>query len=295
MSDAQKLYECHGHLMMDGADFQCARRRHSECVDISAVKENLAALKAAGVTYFRDGGDACGVAAVARVLAPDWGIEYVTPVFAIHKRGHYGAIVGRSFSDLDAYCALVTEAKAAGCDFIKLMLSGIITFKRYGELSCPGLAPEEIRELVRIAHAEGFAVMAHVNGAETVRAAIAAGVDSIEHGYFMDDTAIEMLAGSDSIWVPTIAATAAFLGRAGFDETIAAQTVERQKHSVRRAAELGATIACGSDAGAVGVLHGVGAAREYKLLQAAGMTAEQIHVGNEAIRRKFRAKGESCK
>lgn len=293
MSKPLELFECHGHLMMDGADFQCARQRHAAGVDIAAVERNLAALHGAGVRYFRDGGDAYGVSAAARELAPRWDIEYVSPIFAIHKKAYYGGIVGRSFSDIGEYRTRVAEAKAAGCDFIKLMLSGIITFKKYGELSCPGLEAGEIRELIHIAHEEGFSVMAHVNGTETVRAAIAAGVDSIEHGYFMDDAAIRMLAASNSIWVPTIAATAAFLDRAGFDAEITEQTVENQKRSVCRAAELGAVIACGSDAGAAGVPHGAGTAAEMKFLRAAGMTAEQIATGNEAVRRRFGNLGET--
>lgn len=286
-----ELYECHGHLMMDGADFAAARRRHSGGIDFAALRENLRALQAAGVTYFRDGGDALGVSAAARALAPDYGICYVSPIFAIHRIGRYGSIVGRGFSDLEEYRALVAQAQEAGCDFIKLMFSGIITFKAYGELSCPGLDPAEIRELVAIAHGAGLPVMAHVNGADTVRAAIAAGTDSIEHGYFMDRDCLERLAGSDSIWVPTVAATEAFDGRPGFDPDAAARTWREQLEAVRRAAALGAAIACGSDAGAVGVPHGAGALRERELLRSAGLTEAQLAAGNAALRQRFSPRG----
>ena len=188
------LYECHGHALMDGADFRTARDKHKNGVDDFAVRAVLDALQRAGVGYFRDGGDALGVSLRARALAGDWGITYRSPAFAIHKKGRYGSIVGKSWSDLTEYRALVAEAKAAGCDFIKLMFSGVITFQNYAELSCPGLTAAEIAALVEIAHGEGFAVMAHVNGADTVRAAIEAGTDSIEHGYFMDDDCLRALA-----------------------------------------------------------------------------------------------------
>ena len=288
MSAETGLFECHGHLMMDGADFSAARRRHAAGVVLSEVKESLTALRDAGVTYFRDGGDALGVSAAARTLAPDWGIGYATPVFAMHRNGRYGSIVGRGFGSIAEYRALVAEAKAARCDFIKLMFSGIITFKAYGELSCPGLEAEEIRALVRIAHGEGFAVMAHVNGPDTVLAAIEAGTDSIEHGYFMDDACLSALAASESIWVPTVAATAAFVGRAGFDPDVTAETVERQKAAVRRAYALGAKIASGSDSGAVGVPHGAGTVTEYGLLRGAGVPDEAIAAANALLRKKFR-------
>ena len=283
-----ELYECHGHLMMDGEDYKTARLRHTGGVNLSALRENLSALQHAGVRYFRDGGDALGVSAAAREIAGDYGIEYATPIFAIHRKGYYGSIVGRGYTDLAEYRGLVAEAKAAGCDFIKLMFSGIITFQAYGELSCPGLEAAEIRELVHIAHGEGFAVMAHVNGPDTVRAAIEAGTDSIEHGYFMDEEGLAALAASDSIWVPTIAATAAFIGREGFDAEATLRTVEGQKCSVRRAYELGAKIACGSDSGAFGVPHGSGAVTEAALLRGAGVPDAAVADANALLRQRFR-------
>lgn len=285
--NTNKRYECHGHMMMDGADFSSAKKRHSESVDIDVVREELLNLKQSGVVYFRDGGDNLGVSIAARSLAPEYGIQFVTPAFAIHKKRHYGSIVGKTFSDILEYRGLLEEAKSAGCDFIKLMFSGIITFQNYGELSCPGLLEEEICELVAIAHGEGFAVMAHVNGSDTVRSAIKAGTDSIEHGYFMDDNCLQQLAESQSIWVPTIAATNAFIGRPGFDSTVAEETVRVQKENVRRALALGAIVAAGSDSGAVGVPHGEGTATEYRLLIEAGADPEQLEFSNRQLQSRF--------
>lgn len=281
------LYECHGHALMDGADFAPARRRHAGGVDETAVRACLAALQSAGVGYFRDGGDALGVSLCAREIAGEYGITYRSPAFAIHKAGYYGGIVGRAWRDLREARALIAEAKAAGCDFIKLMYSGIITFMKYGELSCPGLAPEEIAALVDIAHGEGFAVMAHVNGAETVRAAIDAGTDSVEHGYFMDDDCLRALAASGTIWVPTVAAIDAFIDRPGFDTAVARRTLETQLERIRRASDMGAQIASGSDSGAVGVPHGVGTETEYVLLRRAGLTDAQIENANRALATRF--------
>ena len=288
MNTQQELYECHGHLMMDGEDYLTARRRHLGGVDMSAVRSYLTALQNAGVRYFRDGGDALGVSEAARGIAPDWGIEYATPVFAIHREGRYGGIVGRGYRDLAEYRVRIAEAKAAGCDFIKLMFSGIITFRAFGELSCPGLDAGEIRALVEIAHGEGFRVMAHVNGADSVLAAVDAGTDSIEHGYFMDGACLRALADSESIWVPTIAAIAAFVGRPGFDPEVTAQVFAHQQDCIRRAAEMGVKIACGSDSGAVGVPHGSGAATEHALLCNAGVSPEAIADASELLRRRFR-------
>ncbi len=284
---SEGLYECHGHALMDGAAFADARRRHADGIDTGAVKACLGALRRAGVTYFRDGGDALGVSLRAREMAADYGIVYRSPAFAIHKAGRYGGIVGRAWSDLAEYRALVAQAKTDGCDFIKLMYSGIITFREYGALSCPGLEAEEIAALVEIAHGEGFAVMAHVNGAQTVRAAVEAGTDSVEHGYFMDDACLDALAGSNTIWVPTAAAIEAFIDRPGFDPSVARRTLETQLSRIRAAAARGVLIAAGSDSGAVGVPHGAGTAAEYRLLRAAGLADAQIEAANRALAERF--------
>ena len=62
----------------------------------------------------------------------------------------------------------------------------------------------EVKEMVHIAHEEGFAVMSHTNGIYGTRAAIEAGVDSLEHGNYMDEETIAMLADSITVWVPTL-------------------------------------------------------------------------------------------
>ena len=283
-----RLYECHGHIMMDGADFSAARERHRHGVDRTAVESALAALRKAGVGYFRDGGDALGVSVLGRALAPDYGIEYVTPGFAIHKKGYYGAIVGREYETISEFRALVRELKAAGGDFVKIMLSDIITFKAYAHLSCPGLPADEIADLVNIAHGEGLPVMVHVNGEDTVRAAAEAGVDSVEHGYFFHEDLLPLLAEKGIVWVPTLAAAEAFIGRRGIDNAGTAQrTLDEQLRMLRLAREAGVIVAAGSDSGAVGVPHGPGTVREYELLARAGVGGEALRRGNEILREKF--------
>lgn len=259
-------YECHGHSLMDGADFRAARERHSHGVDEPVVRAQLAALRAAGVTYFRDGGDAHGVSLFARSIAADYGIDYVSPAFAIHRKGRYGSIVGRAYETREEYQRLLLEAKAQHCDFIKIMLSGIITFQNYAELSCAPLDKEEIGWLIGDAHELGFAVMAHVNGAETIRAAVEAGLDSVDHGFFLDDYCLDAMAERGTFWVPTIAAAAAFRGRAGFNDAVACKTTGIQQRMAARALERGVLLCPGSDSGAVGVPHGEGILAEYALL-----------------------------
>ena len=274
--------------MMDGGDFGNAKKTHRNGIALSSVRQFLTDLQLNGIRYFRDGGDAFGVSLAARELAPDYGIHYVTPAFAIHRKGCYGGIVGRGYSDLRDFRERILEIQTEGGTFAKLMLSGIITFRQYGELSCPGLPTAEIREITAIAHDAGYPVMVHVNGNETVRAAISAGVDSIEHGYFMNEETLHALAGSNTVWVPTLAAIEAFIGRDGFNSGVASETLSRQMESLRIAASLGAHIAAGSDSGAVGVPHGQGTKNEYRLLREAGVSKHVIEEGNARIAALFR-------
>ena len=101
--------------------------------------------------------------------------------------GHYGAFIGRGFDTEDEYRALLDEAGEKRADFIKLMISGLIDFDHFGVLTEPGPELQDIRRMIELAHAAGFAVMAHANGDRAVTAALQAGVDSIEHGAYLSE------------------------------------------------------------------------------------------------------------
>lgn len=278
--------ECHGHVIMDGHDFKSAVLLHKYGPDMAAVRSALWDIQNAGVTYFRDGGDARGVSAAAREIAGEFDVDYVTPVFATHKKGRYGGIVGRAFESFRDFMGLLRDAKAARADFIKIMYSGILDFSEFGKLSCPPLEAGEIKLLVEAAHGEGFSVMAHCNGADTVKAAVAAGTDSVEHGYFMDDAAVADLSASDTIWVPTLAATAGFIDRPGTATGVAAAIVADQVSKLKAAAARGAMIASGSDAGAYGVPHSTALSQELELLSFLDPAA--IAGANDRLMARFR-------
>ena len=90
------------------------------------------------------------------------------------------------------------EAKGRGLDFIKIMTTGILDFNNHGSITGMSLEEDEVREMVHIAHEEGMKVMSHTNGVYGVRAALKAGVDSLEHGNYMDGETLEMLAESST-------------------------------------------------------------------------------------------------
>lgn len=259
-------YECHMHMFMDGVNYKKAVARHRAKPDEEDIRRKLSAYADAGVTCLRDGGDVLGVSARAAVLAPEYGITYRTPIFAIHKNGHYGGIVGRGFDTMKEYHRLVTEAGEAGADFIKIMVSGLLDFSREGALTEASLDSQEIHEMIRIAHEEGFAVMAHTNGADAVRAVAEAGVDSIEHGNFMDEDCLRLLCESGTVWVPTFVTITNLIGSGRYDDASLLRLKERQGAVIKRGFELGVPIAPGSDAGAYCVPHAQGIRDEYREL-----------------------------
>ena len=255
------------------------------------MRKCLETYQRAGVTFVRDGGDALEVSHLAKRLAPEYGIDYRTPVFAIHKNGHYGGIVGRGFDDLKEYHALVKEAGRQGADFIKIMTTGLLDFNNHGMVTGTPLEKEEVREMVHIAHEEGFAVMSHTNGVYGTQAAIEAGVDSLEHGNYMDDETIAMLADSHTVWVPTLVTVRNLMGCGRYDDAVLKPIMESGETSLRRAFRKKARVALGSDAGAYRVMHGTGIRDEYRaFLEILGDTPEVkkwMEQGEEEIRRRF--------
>ena len=271
------LSDCHIHMVLDGVYWKDAIARHRAGVREDWVRRTLSAYRQRGITYLRDGGDRWGVCSLAARLAPECGIRYRIPGAPIHKNGHYGGFIGRGFDTMADYRALVEETKRSGADFIKIMISGLMDFDRLGVLTDVPLTPEEIREMIAIAHGEGFSVMAHANGDATVAAAIAAGVDSIEHGAYLGQETLHRLAESRTVWVPTLVTFGNLIGCGRFPDAVLKPLLEGAMENVRTAAALGALIAPGSDAGAFRVLHGQGTLDEYALLKAAiGESCDEV-------------------
>ena len=281
--------DCHIHMVLDGADWKRAIDCHRNGPDRTLIRSRLKAYAKAGFDYLRDGGDKWGVGAAAREEAGEWGITYRTPLAPLILAGHYGGFIGEKYENLREYALLVKQRRAQGADFIKLMISGIMDFDRFGVLSEPGLDPALIRELLHIAHGEGFAVMAHCNGAGTARAAALAGADSIEHGAYLDDEALHAMAENGTIWCPTLSAIGNLRGRGRFDEGAVSAIYESAVQNLRRFAQMGGLIAPGSDAGAWAVPHGSGGVDEYAHLAHALGDGWEVIVkhGTDAVRTKF--------
>ena len=279
--------DCHVHMVLDGMDWKAAIRRHADGPDETWIRGVLERYRELGFTYLRDGGDRWGVGAKARDLAGAYGIVYRTPLAPLYKAGHYGAFIGKKYGSFREYADLVVQQRRSGADFIKIMISGLMDFDRFGVLTEDGLEPGEIRELVHIAHEEGFAVMAHANGARTVEAAACAGADSVEHGAYLDGDALRAMKENGTVWVPTLSAIGNLRGKGRFEETAVHAILESALENVERFAGMGGLLAPGTDAGAWAVPHG--SLTEFELLE--GVLGERtgavLEKGTAEIVRKF--------
>lgn len=280
-------YDCHMHMILDGQDWRAAIDRHRKAPEESFIRRVMSSYAREGFVYLRDGGDRWGAGKRAREIAPEYGITYRTPLAPLCRKGHYGAFIGLTYESYKEYRDLIARQREEGADFVKIMISGLMDFDHFGVLTDVPREKEEIRELIHIAHEEGFSVMVHANGARTVEAAAAAGVDSVEHGAYLDADALQAMVKNGTVWVPTLSTIGNLRGKGRFDETAVQQILESALQNVRHFVEMGGLLAPGTDAGAWAVPHGC--LSEYQLLtEALGEKTEEIlKRGIETILKKF--------
>ena len=170
----------------------------------------------------------------------------------------------------------VREQLKAGADCIKFCATGGVLDPQ----TEPGLqeySEEEMRVLIAEAHKAGKRVAAHAQGTEGIKAALRAGVDTIEHGIFLDEEAVSLMVERGVYFVPTLSAPYNLLrhGKRAELPQYAIRKAEEVKEahirSLRMALEAGVRIAAGTDAGTPFNYHGDNAL-ELELLVANGMT-----------------------
>ena len=279
--------DCHIHMILDGFEWRSAIARHNPVPDESWIREILKTYQNLGFTYLRDGGDRWGAGVKARELAPEYGITYRTPLAPLCKAGHYGTFIGEKYENFREYASLVKKHRANGADFIKIMISGLMDFDRCGVLTEPGFPAEDIGELIHIAHEEGFSVMAHCNGARTAEAAARYGIDSIDHGAYLDTDALSAMKEAGCIWCPTLSTIGNLRDKGRFNEEAVQAILKTAMENVSAFAAMGGILAPGTDAGAWAVPHG--SLTEFVLLrQAIGDGADAVMArGTQTVMDRF--------
>lgn len=272
------LVDCHVHLALDGEDFQKAARSWTAPEEMKKhLARRLANTLARGVLAVRDGGDRAGIGFLAKEMIKSGTLfsPHITITgSALRKSGMYGSFLGAGVNKGELAGSL-KRLIAAGVDQIKVLVSGIVSFREYGRVGPLQFGPEELNILVAEAHRAGLKVMAHANSDQAVTMAARAGVDSIEHGYFIGRSTLAMLAELDISWVPTVVPVASQVRRSDlFSQEqlrVIEKTYKKQLEAIGEAAVLGVRLGVGTDAGAPGVPHGEGYLEELALYRQAGL------------------------
>ncbi|MCG2586884.1 amidohydrolase family protein [Massilia sp. TS11] len=170
----------------------------------------------------------------------------------------------------------VRQRYKEGADLIKITATGgVLSQARNGQN--PQFTEEEIRSIVQTAKDYGFRVAAHAHGVEGIKRALRAGVDSIEHGTYMDDEAIALFKEKGAWYVPTISA-GRFVADKAKEPDYYSPLVQPKaaaigpliQNTFARAYKAGVKIAFGTDAAVFP--HGDNA-KEFQYMVEAGMPA----------------------
>ncbi len=174
----------------------------------------------------------------------------------------------------DAVRAAVRWNVKYGADVIKTCATGGV-LSLNDDVDTPQLTQEEMNALVDQAHTMRKRAAAHAHGAEGARRAIRAGIDSIEHGSFLDEDALRLMLEKGTFYVPTMMAVQGLRERlaagAKFDPRVekkARAAMASIDETVTKAIRMGVRIALGTDAGVYP--HGRNA-EEFRLLVEHGM------------------------
>jgi imidazolonepropionase-like amidohydrolase len=277
------LVDAHVHLVWDAsAKPHEVVERESRALTVLRCAKNAALHLRAGVTTVRDLGATDGLSidvarAVELGLLP--GPRVVAAGRAIAMTGGHGWFLGREADGADAVRRAAREEMKAGAACIKLMASGGV----YGHAEEPGssqLTPEEMRAGVEEAHKAGRRVAAHAYSTAAISNALEAGVDSIEHGSFLDRDTAEMMRETGTWLVPTMSVYATMsekgpeLGAPEYIQRKTAEVLEASRRAFRLALDAGVPMAAGTDCGAPGHPHGT-LREELKLMVEAGATPQQ--------------------
>ncbi|MCA1839056.1 MAG: amidohydrolase family protein [Actinomycetota bacterium] len=291
------LFDCHTHVILSHIDFW----RHLQTPFSYRFYEaavNLAATLRVGITTVRDAGGAdLGIkTAVAHGLIPGprmqisinmisqtgghgdgWMVCGVpVPLFVPHPGLPSGIVDGP-----DAMRHKVRELIRAGADVIKVATSGGVLSPR-DDPRHGHFRDDELQVLVAEAQAAGRWVMAHAQATDGIKAAINAGIRSVEHGVFLDDEAIDMMLKNGTFLVPTLLAPTGVLAAADAGAQIPAESIRKarevvdiHRESIRRAIDAGVKVAMGTDSGVTPHGNNLG---ELPLMVDAGMTPAQALV-----------------
>jgi imidazolonepropionase-like amidohydrolase len=286
------LIDAHVHLTFEH-DAEARLRRVTEDDADAALRGSVYARRTleAGFTSVRDLGGGPAVFALRDAIASGMipGPRMLVAGYAISPTGGHGdrtngyredlfdepgAFLGIADGPYQARKAVRAQVKR-GADLIKLTATGGVLSNTSAGTDVQ-FKDDELEEIVSTAHMLGRKVAAHAHGTKGVNAALRAGVDSIDHGTFLDASSIELFKKTGAWYVPTVTAGKTVEERAKLPGYYAPAVAEKARavgpqiqDALRRAHAAGVRIAFGTDAGVFP--HGENA-REFAYMVEAGLS-----------------------
>ena len=270
------LIDCHEHFTGDGGMDAMERLLNdtAEEFTLKAVGNCRRALMS-GVTSARDVGARYAIniniarqAAAGAILGP----RIIASGEWFQFPGTWPAGLTRTTETPEELLEGINEMIQRGAGLIKVGATG---FRPNGE-QFASMPREALDVAVRASHEAGLKIAAHCHGFEGTRLAVEAGIDSIEHGTYVDQATVELMAERGTYMVPTMStwdARERLATQLGWSRDQMAEIHDRKENSIasfKRALQVGVRIATGTDAGGSPARHGF-VAREVELMVDNGM------------------------
>ncbi len=279
------MVDCHSHVTGPGGSNWIERFSDPPEAMLAVAEHNARIGLAAGVRWMRDVGSPIGVdpadgreRALALAVRDRWAGRADRPYLRaagswLFKRGANSIASAVAVDTADELVAAAIGQLDAGADLVKLYMDG-------PDASAPPWSADEVGRVVEAVHGRGARVAAHSGRVSGARAAVAGGVDSVEHGFELDGAVAADMAARGTTLVSTLAVMRSW-GTFGQTTTVprfadepgrsqVAARLEMAEASIRVARDAGVKIATGSDFGG-GSLRANQLAWEVTSLVAAGL------------------------
>lgn len=294
------LVDAHVHLFLDGAPTEQALRsahlKQPLAQLVEAARASARQSLSLGITQVRDAGDRHGINNHIRfeAQAPNSDLAQVRSTgLGIKRAKRYGAFMATDVDDAQSIRDSIAGL-AVHNDEIKLILTGIIDFDAGAVTDEPQFTLDEARVVVAAARAHGRNTMVHCSGPKGLAIAAAAGVGSIEHGFFMSREILALMADKQVAWTPTFCPVHfqwAQPQAVGWKpETVGnlRRILDQHARHLLVARELGVPLLLGTDAGSMGVEHGHAVFDEIDRYLEAGLSLQDtLRAATSANRRHF--------
>jgi imidazolonepropionase-like amidohydrolase len=266
------LIDCHVHFALSGGPDWLSEMKEPYALSAWRAAAHARRTLAAGFTTVRTLGGRDGMDPALRdaqvaglVKAP----RIIAANLVICMTGGHASWIGREADGPDEVRKAVREQLKAGADCIKLVATGGVMTPGVN----PGsqqLSDAELHAGIEEAHKAGRKVAAHAHGANGAKAAVLAGIDSIEHGSFLTDEIIQLMVERNTFYSVTLCSAHGFLSApsgavADWAMQKAIVVDKAMADSFRRAFQAGVRIVLGTDAGTPFNRHGDNA-REIALM-----------------------------